>query len=132
MVAAQYAYSKGRTFMRRVSAAFAVLFGLFALFFTVTPKLWNSGSASQNMFANFFTQTAHADTPHTGDGCTESCAASDSACAADGTSDSACAADGADGASDGSGCAGACADGSAGACACADGGGCGSASDGVA
>lgn len=112
MVAAQYAYSKGRTFTRRISAAFAVLFGLFALFFTATPKLWNSGSASQNMLDNFFTQnTAHADTPHTGD--------STGACAADG-------------ASDGSGCAGACADGSAGACACGDGGGCSGADAGGA
>lgn len=74
MVAAQYAYSKGRTFMRRISAAFAVLFGLFALFFTAPPKLWG-GATNQNMLGNFFTQnTAHADTPHscsTVDGCAD-------------------------------------------------------------
>lgn len=69
MVAAQYAYNKGRTFTRRISAAFAVLFGLFALLFTTTPKLWSSSSANQNMFADFFTQNiAHADTPHTTEG----------------------------------------------------------------
>lgn len=65
MVAVQYAYSRGRTFTRRISAAFVVLFGLFALLFTTTPKLWSSSSTNQDMFANFFTQnTAHADTPH--------------------------------------------------------------------
>lgn len=68
MVATQYAYRKGRTFMRRISAAFAVLFGLFALFFAPTPRLWNAESSNQNIFTNFFAQnTAHADVPHTGD-----------------------------------------------------------------
>ena len=106
MVAAQFAYSKGRTFARRVSAAFAVFFGLFALLFTATPKLWNSDSSGQNTFTNFFTQnTAHADTPHSCGGGGGGGGGADSGGA--------------------SGCAGACADGSAGSCACGDGGGCG-------
>jgi len=68
MVAARYAYSKGRTLARRISAAFAVTFGLFMLLFAVTPKLWGErNSDSLFSFSNLFAQNiAHADVPHTG------------------------------------------------------------------
>lgn len=64
MVAARYAYSRGRTFMVGVSAVFAVVIGFVALFFAAAPKLWSPGNQSSS--ADFFTQnTAHADVPST-------------------------------------------------------------------
>lgn len=80
MVAAHYAYSKGRTFVRVVSGTFLVLFGFFALFFASAPKLWNSRNATFELSGDSFNQNrAYADVPHTGDapgggdGCADSC-----------------------------------------------------------
>jgi hypothetical protein len=115
MVAARYAYSKGKNVARKISAVFAVVFGIFALFFVATPKLWGQRSAGQSFsFVSLFTQNvAHADVPHSGyDGADATGDGDSSSCAAD-----SCAAD----AACGSDCGG-------GSCAGADaaGGGCGS------
>lgn len=92
MVAAQYAYNKGRTFTRRILAAFGVFFGLFALLFTATPKIWGSNYMNQNMSFNLFSQNvAHADTPHTPDTAEiSSCDSSGGTDCGTGTSDSSC------------------------------------------
>ncbi|MFZ2167598.1 MAG: hypothetical protein WAV50_01865 [Minisyncoccia bacterium] len=93
MVAARYAYSKGRTLARRVSGVFAIAFGLFAVLFTVAPKLWSWRSPVSNQlfsFGEILTQNvAFADTPHTDgyDGGADSSSDAGCSCAADSIGD---------------------------------------------
>jgi hypothetical protein len=68
MVAARYAYGTGRTLLKRVSAVFAVVFGLFALLFTTAPKSWGLQGSHLSLFEALSAQNvAHADIPHTPD-----------------------------------------------------------------
>ena len=74
MVAARYAYSKGRYLVRGISAVFAITFGFIALFFTETPKVWSSVSP---IFGGFsVSNIAHAEIGSGGDsggGCAGDC-----------------------------------------------------------
>lgn len=90
MVAARYAYSKGKSLARRISAAFALVFGLLALIVSPAPKLWGSRNVHQVFsLTNMFSQnTVHADTPHVGidggyDANSGDACASDAACGSD-------------------------------------------------
>ena len=100
MVAARIAYSRGRSFARKASAAFAVFFGLFALFFVATPNLWGSRSVSRDGSLGFFAQnTAHAEVPDYiggdsgagGDGDSDAGGGGDSGCGDSGDSGGCCA-----------------------------------------
>lgn len=94
MVAARVAYSTGRVLARKASAAFAVFFGLFALFFVSTPKLWGPGSLNGDESVGLFAQNkAHAEIPLGGDGGGDSGAGGggDSGCGDSGDSGGCCA-----------------------------------------
>lgn len=92
MVAAQIAYSRGRVFARKASAAFAVCFGLFVLFFVATPKLWGSSSVSRDGSLGFFAQnTAHAEVPDYIGGDSGAGGGGDSGCGDSGDSGGCCA-----------------------------------------